>query len=167
MDNNGTLYVHAMQEMMRNQSKESSGGTIYVFCGINEKMVDSTCLDKAVEFGAEKGVIEGSASVFEKRLYKEGDCICFPQAENGLHYVHQIDLAKKIVHAVACYDVSVFLTTYSTIMLRAIEVIGEDEPLLGKSRIHYYLLGEDGSFHCVDGETNKIYHEFYLPFEEL
>ncbi|MBQ9348934.1 MAG: AAA family ATPase [Oscillibacter sp.] len=105
----------------------------------------------------------------EQGTLRENGVLIIDEPENNLHPEWQIKLAQVLVMLQNELNLRILLNTHSTYFLRGIEVSSRKYGLADKC--HYYKTepAEDGLFRtvCVDGNTNEIYHEFYLPFEEL
>lgn len=105
----------------------------------------------------------------EEGALQENGTLIIDEPENNLHPEWQIKLAEVLVMLHQEMGIRVFVNTHSTYFLRGIEVASRNYGLADKC--HYYKTepAGDGLFRtvCVDDNTNLIYHEFYMPFEEL
>ena len=91
--------------------------------------------------------------------------------ENDQHPKRQVETAKTICRRCCAPAARVLIVTHSLYILRAIEVFSAQRGI--DTRCHYYLTepteGKKDVFRVrnVDGKTNLIYHEFYMPLEAL
>ncbi|MBQ9521116.1 MAG: ATP-binding protein [Oscillospiraceae bacterium] len=113
---------------------------------------------------------------FLQRLIENGalranTILIIDEPESNQHPEWQLKLAETLVLLHKELGVRLFLTTHSTYFLRAIEVYSDRYEL--SSHCHYYQTqpvdGAENLFYVrnVDGQTKLIYHDFYMPFEEL
>ena len=157
-----------LNDMSNVQDTEIELDGITVLCGYNGTGKSTVCR-KVLETAdrAERVTVGRLDSV----LFFGGEALVIECPENNAHPALQLKLADKILQTCANRGVRIFMTTYSTYMLRAIEVFSEKYGL--QTRCHYYktevVEGMEKLFRVrnVDGETNLIYHEFYMPLEEL
>ena len=109
--------------------------------------------------------------LIENGALRENAVLIIDEPESNQHPQWQLKLAETLILLHKELGVRLFLNTHSTYFLRAIEVYSNQYEL--SSRCHYYQTqpvdGAENLFRIqnVDGKTKLIYHEFYLPFEEL
>ncbi|MBQ9492463.1 MAG: AAA family ATPase [Oscillibacter sp.] len=102
---------------------------------------------------------------------RENTVLIIDEPENNQHPEWQLKLAETLVLLHKELGVRLFLNTHSTYFLRAIEVYADKYEL--SDHCHYYQTqpadGAENLFYVrnVDGNTNLIYHDFYMPLEEL
>ena len=109
--------------------------------------------------------------LIENGALHENGVLIIDEPENNQHPEWQLKLAETLVLLHKELGVRIFLTTHSTYFLRAIEVYSDKYEL--SNRCHYYQTqpvdDNENLFRIrnVDGQTELIYRDFYLPFEEL
>ena len=141
---------------------------ITVLCGYNGTGKSAICR-KVLETADRAECV--TVGQLDNILLFGGETLVIECPENSAHPVLQLELADKILQTCANRGVRVLMTTYSTLMLRAIEFFSGKYDL--ETRCHYYktepVEGMKKLFRVrnVDGQTNLIYHEFYMPYEEV
>ena len=109
--------------------------------------------------------------LIEQGALRPNGVLIIDEPENNQHPAWQLKLAETLVLIQRELGVRLFLNTHSTYFLRAIEVYADKYEL--SERCHYYQTqpadGAENLFSVrnVDGNTNLIYHDFYMPLEEL
>ena len=109
--------------------------------------------------------------LIENGALRENSVLIIDEPESNQHPEWQLKLAETLVLIQRELGVRIFLTTHSTYFLRAIEVYSEQYEL--SAHCHYYQTqpvdDAEGLFYIrnVDGNTKLIYHDFYMPLEEL
>ena len=109
--------------------------------------------------------------LIENGALRENSILIIDEPESNQHPQWQLKLAETLVLLHKELGVRLFLNTHSTYFLRAIEVYADQYEL--SNRCHYYQTqpvdGAENLFRIrnVDGNTKLIYHDFYMPLEEL
>lgn len=109
--------------------------------------------------------------LIENGALRANTVLIIDEPENNQHPAWQLKLAETLVLLHKELGVRLFLNTHSTYFLRAIEVYSDRYEL--SNHCHYYQTqpvdGTENLFFVrnVDGQTKLIYHDFYMPFEEL
>ena len=109
--------------------------------------------------------------LIENGALRANTVLIIDEPESNQHPQWQLKLAETLVLIQRELGVRIFLTTHSTYFLRAIEVYSNQHEL--SNHCHYYLTqpvdDAENMYHIqnVDGKTKLIYHEFYMPYEEL
>ena len=109
--------------------------------------------------------------LIENGALRENSVLIIDEPESNQHPEWQLKLAETLVLIQRELGVRIFLTTHSIYFLRAIETYADKYEL--SNRCHYYQTqpvdGMENLFGVrnVDGQTNLVYHDFYMPLEEL
>lgn len=109
--------------------------------------------------------------LIENGALRANTVLIIDEPESNQHPEWQLKLAETLVLIQRELGVRIFLTTHSTYFLRAIEVYSKEYEL--SNHCHYYQTqpvdGTENLFYVrnVDENTNLIYHDFYMPLEEL
>ena len=109
--------------------------------------------------------------LIEQGALRENTILIIDEPESNQHPQWQLKLAETLALLHKELGVRIFLNTHSTYFLRAIEVYADQYEL--SNRCHYYQTQptEDAeNLFCirnVDSNTKLIYHDFYMPLEEL
>ena len=109
--------------------------------------------------------------LIENGAFRANAILIIDEPESNQHPEWQLKLAETLVLLHKELGVRLFLNTHSTYFLRAIEVYADRYEL--SNRCHYYQTqpvdDNESLFRIrnVDGKTKLIYHDFYMPFEEL
>ena len=152
--------------VVRNAVIELDG--ITVLCGYNDTGKSAVCREVVKTAYRARKINVGELG--DTTLFS-GETLVIECPENNAHPQRQVEIAKKIALACRNEGVRIFMTTYSTYILRGIEVFSQEYEL--ETRCHYYKtepINDDETLfrlRNVDSETKLIYHDFYMPFEEL
>lgn len=109
-----------------------------------------------------------------KRLVENGqlrknNTLIIDEPEVNLHPAWQLVLAEVLVILHEEFDLKIFLNTHSPYFVRAVDTYSKRHCI--ESRCHFYrtVEQENGLYRTEDvtNETEKIFRDLYLPFEEI
>lgn len=107
----------------------------------------------------------------ENGMLQSNGMLIIDEPETNLHPAWQLKLAEVLALLNCQLGIRMFLNTHSPYFTRAIEVYSAEH--LIEDRCHYYKtysVEENPALFAtadVTGKTELIYHDLYIPFEEL